>query len=84
MKINKENLKAVPAFGEYGRIIACAMYVANKIAKNGKLENTVHEQVADLYIKGKNTIKIAELTGFQEKTVRDAISDIQTVMGISE
>ena len=84
MRVNKENLKTVPAFGEYGRIIACAMYVANKIAKKGKLETTVHEQVADLYIKGKNTNKIAELTGFEELEVRNAISDIQTVMGISE
>ena len=84
MKINKENLKAVSINSMYGLLIACAMYIANKIDKQGKLENTIHEQVADLYTKGNGILKIAKLTGFEERTVRDAINDIQIAMGISE
>ena len=84
MKINKDNLKAVPINGVYGHLIACSMYAANKIAKQGKLGNTIHEQVADLYTKGNGIITIVKMTGFEEKTVRSAISDIQSIMGITD
>ena len=84
MKVNVNNFKVIGANTIYGKVIACSMYLANKIYQKEKLGNTIHEQVADLLVKGNDIITIAKTTGFEEKTVREAICDIQVCMGIKE
>ena len=85
MKVDKIKLENVKNHGKYGRIIACAIYLYHKDPQGaGTFDITVHAQVADLILKGHNSLSIAKKTGFDERSVRNAIRDIQNYVGAKD
>ena len=82
MKVNKEKLDSVDANQIMGQIICCAMYLDYK-NKHGA-GNTIHEQVAVMILHGKGKHDIVRKTGFEEKTVHDALLDIAAWCGARE
>jgi predicted transcriptional regulator len=83
MKVNKEILEIVDVNSNFGKIICCSLYLNAKSKKN-EISATVHEQVALLTLKGNDIPSTAKKTGFDEKTVRDSLSDIAAMCGAKE
>jgi len=81
MKIKKALLDDVNVGSPLGRIICCAIYLNTKKDKIGP---TVHEQVAQLTLKGNDTGSVARKTGFEESSVRAVLNDITAFCGAKE
>jgi len=75
MKVEKRILDSIEADSDFGRIIACAMYL-NEKAKKHEVGGTVTEQVALLTIKGNEEKKVAQKTGFNLQTVKTELENI--------
>jgi hypothetical protein len=82
MKITNTKLMAqVDVNSKYGQIVASALYLNSKEVSGLGIGVSVHEQVAQLILKGFTTEKIIKKTGFKADTVHSVTKDIINFVG---
>jgi len=64
--------------------ICCALYLNKEMQEHGEIGVTVSNQVATSFLKNKNIKQIVKETGFDEREVVSALSDIRQAVLRSE